>query len=295
MRKTSIGPQWALLVGILLAQVARAGEIQQEIIDPEDQNVISSSYYPVVDASPKKAVDSSGLSSPLNNADAVPTVWPTHDTLLSDMYWSGVEVAPSMAFTLPGTYAINSVHYWNYNEPASHGSKDGPANGVQNITIQVSTGSVTGPYTTVGSYQFLEAPGNANYTGVTLPLGTTVVARYVKFQVLSDYGGDASGLAEVRFIGGSQPGDLNLDGKVGFDDLLTLAQHYGTTGATLATGDLNHDGVVTFDDLLVLAQNYGQSLDASSSAQVAAGFSTVPEPASLGLVLASCLLARRRR
>lgn len=55
------------------------------------------------------------------------------------------------------------------------------------------------------------------------------------------------------------PGDIDQSRSVNFDDLLTLAQHYGAAG-TFAQGDLNYSGTVDFDDLLMLAQNYGQSL-----------------------------------
>lgn len=56
-------------------------------------------------------------------------------------------------------------------------------------------------------------------------------------------------------------GDSNLDGAVNFDDLLALAQKYGTlTGGRWIDGDSNRDGAVNFDDLLALAQGYGSSL-----------------------------------
>jgi len=84
------------------------------------------------------------------------------------------------------------------------------------------------------------------------------------------------------------PGDVNGDGKVGFDDLLILAQHYGTpSGATLPTGDLNGDGKVDFADLLILAQHYGQG-----GAPAAA---PVPEPAATMLLVPALALFARRR
>jgi hypothetical protein len=52
-------------------------------------------------------------------------------------------------------------------------------------------------------------------------------------------------------------GDSNSDGRVDFGDLLTLAQHYGQTGADWAMGDFDYNGSVGFADLLALAQNYG--------------------------------------
>lgn len=57
-------------------------------------------------------------------------------------------------------------------------------------------------------------------------------------------------------------GDLDGDRVVGFDDLLTLAQRYGTSGATYSQGNLNRDeaGLIDMDDLLVLARQYGKSI-----------------------------------
>jgi hypothetical protein len=57
-------------------------------------------------------------------------------------------------------------------------------------------------------------------------------------------------------------GDVNRDRVVNFDDLLLLAQNYGTSGRTFSQGNFNYstDGAVDFDDLLLLAQRYGTSL-----------------------------------
>jgi GH18 family chitinase len=62
-------------------------------------------------------------------------------------------------------------------------------------------------------------------------------------------------------------GDVNRDRAVNFDDLLIVAQNYGTTGRTFSQGNLNYDatGNVDFDDLLLLAQKYGTSLQTAPS------------------------------
>jgi len=85
--------------------------------------------------------------------------------------------------------------------------------------------------------------------------------------------------------------DFNLDGKVDFNDLLDLAQHYGiASGATHAIGDANGDGAVNFDDLLIVAQEYGDG----TSAQAA--ISSVPEPsAAIPIAGIATVLLRRRR
>lgn len=97
------------------------------------------------------------------------------------------------------------------------------------------------------------------------------------------------------------PGDVNDDGAVNFNDVLTLAQHFGHPG-TYSQGDLNFDGTINFNDLLILAQHYGQSLAGSSAAVAASGavapsvsgVTTVPEPASLAAPLLLALLTACR-
>jgi len=99
---------------------------------------------------------------------------------------------------------------------------------------------------------------------------------------------NGAGQITVKF---TRYGDANLDGAVNFNDLLLLAQHYGTmTGATWDQGDFNYDGAVGFDDLLLLAQDYGQA--ATATAAVA----PVPEPSTIGpLAIAMIPLLRRCR
>src|SRR5207248_7096657 len=86
-------------------------------------------------------------------------------------------------------------------------------------------------------------------------------------------------------------GDANLDGTVGFADLVTVAQNYGNSSgqASWDAGDFNYDGNVGFADLVALAQNYGGLLPAAPIPGVSDGpdrglgeaIAAVPEPASL--------------
>ena len=69
-------------------------------------------------------------------------------------------------------------------------------------------------------------------------------------------GPPTGGTIELRY---TLLGDANLDGRVDFADLLTLARHYGT-GGTFTDGDANYDGQVGFSDLALLAQTYGHTL-----------------------------------
>lgn len=103
-------------------------------------------------------------------------------------------------------------------------------------------------------------------------------------------------------------GDTNFDGIVNFDDLLALAQHYGTTSdQNWETGDFNYDGDVDFDDLLLLAQHYGSGAihagewaalsqrDPQLGADWALAQSIVPEPAmGAAIVLGAAAFTRKR-
>jgi hypothetical protein len=100
-------------------------------------------------------------------------------------------------------------------------------------------------------------------------------------------------------------GDANLDGTVGFADLVELARNYNSTSGQWFTGDFDYSGVVDFGDLVALARNYNSSLTASGdvllgdtstfAADWALAQSLVPEPATLGLVAGAAVLGLRRR
>ena len=89
-------------------------------------------------------------------------------------------------------------------------------------------------------------------------------------------------------------GDVNLDGKVAFDDFLILSanfprglsQKWVVRGWTV--GDFNQDGLISMRDYLLLADNYGRMKQ-----PVAA---SVPEPSGISLLAVALLaLARIRR
>jgi hypothetical protein len=102
------------------------------------------------------------------------------------------------------------------------------------------------------------------------------------------------------------PGDANLDGSVGFDDLLALAQNYGMPGRW-TQGDSNYDATISFDDLLALAQNYGAAVlidgtirvdpdrSASFTSDWSMARSVIPEPSVVGAMTALALGVMRRR
>ena len=92
------------------------------------------------------------------------------------------------------------------------------------------------------------------------------------------------------------PGDANVDGRVDFNDVLTLIQHYGTmTGASWPIGDFNGDGKVDFSDVLALIQNYGVGVTRTQAGELPA-VAQAPEPTGPAVfALAAIGLLRRRR
>ena len=125
-----------------------------------------------------------------------------------------------------------------------------------------------------------------------------VMASVSEFRILSAAGGPtehgdliASTLGVDQIRAATVPGDANHDNTVNFNDLLTLAQHYGQSNAHWEDGDFNFDGMVNFNDLLALAQNYGSSVSFSPPA---AGVAAVPEPAMVLPLTVLTLLASAR-
>lgn len=168
-------------------------------------------------------------------------------------------------------------------------------NGEQNITSQpqIYEGAITTSGGTV----------NANGLLATLTLNTTNIAPGIYSLKLANFknaavNGDTDLGVDQNFntispvitngnVVVSYPGDTNLDGSVGFDDLVTLARNYGRSNATWSMGDFNNDGTVAFDDFVTLARNYGNNVNINPpppSIVAALAASVVPEPLSLGVV-----------
>jgi autotransporter-associated beta strand protein len=158
------------------------------------------------------------------------------------------------------------------------------------------------------------ADGTWNGLGIQSSVAAATPARAVGYgeaaQVLGATGGDFMGtpvdgdtfLARYTVVG-----DATLDGRVGFADLVALAQNYNTNTGDVPwnRGDFTYDGNVDFGDLVALAQNYNSALPlaaipgapAGFDEELARAFAQVPEPGMLAMIgaAAAALSLRGRR
>ncbi len=125
---------------------------------------------------------------------------------------------------------------------------------IQQIRAQLFAGSNGGAWNGTGIVTSRAAQesnmsiGYAEASGLFTSFPATVAGRTL----------DATSLI-VRY---TLAGDSDLDGSVGFADLLAVSRNYGiNAGATWSQGDFNYDGRVDFTDLLTLARQYGQSIE----------------------------------
>jgi hypothetical protein len=125
---------------------------------------------------------------------------------------------------------------------------------ISGLTTALTSGYNAGAWNGTGivSSTIAATPGRTIGYGEATDIFSTFPATFAGANV-----DDTSVLIRI-----TAPGDANLDGSVNFDDLLRLAQAYGTSARTFAQGNFNYDaaGNVDFDDLLLLAQHYGTTM-----------------------------------
>jgi autotransporter-associated beta strand protein len=175
------------------------------------------------------------------------------------------------------------------------------------------TYSGTDPFSTIAGYIKSGYNGGAwNGPGIISSAAQTLT-NGLKYGIGYADGADgkvsglSSGQIEVKY---TLLGDANLDGIVNAADFTILAANFNQPVTSWDQGDFNYDGLVNAADFTDLAANFNQSdsgadvsagdvaaLDAFAAAYGLSIPASVPEPASMGLMIAAGvgLLSRRGR
>ena len=138
-----------------------------------------------------------------------------------DGRFGGTDTDPFVLFDLGAFYEIESFQVWNYNE-LDVGGFNGTARGVNAVTVEYGDTAALGS-TVAGITNFAKADATATYAGEIFNTFTPFTARYIKFDIDSNHGGDNNfyGLSEVRFTGTLVPSPTAaLAGLVGLSGLL---------------------------------------------------------------------------
>jgi hypothetical protein len=141
-------------------------------------------------------VDGSGLTGGTHvNGPPDGTMW-----LSTGSSFGGDDLDPSVTFDLGAIYTVTSFQVWNYNELA--GSTDLTGRGVNAVTVEYGLTATLGS-TVPGITNFARADATSTYTGEVFNGFAPFNARYIKFDIDSNHGGDNNfyGLSEVQFSG----------------------------------------------------------------------------------------------
>lgn len=146
-------------------------------------------------------VNGSGLSNGRHTATVQPNMW-----LSTGTNFGGVDPDPFVIFDLGDVYTISAIHVWNYNESPPNLT----GRGVNSVTIEYGVTAALGSVVP-GITNFAEATGSSNYTGERFDSFAPFAARYIKFDINSNHGGDNQfyGLSEVQFEGLQRSLDLS--------------------------------------------------------------------------------------
>lgn len=171
------------------------------IICPDDVEVVTNSsvipvgvtttYTPGFGTLPEALIDGSGLSE-------FPSTEATHDdTTPGNSFVSENEVTGSFDFDLGGTFMINGMAIWNQNN-GGPGVEGEP--GIQEIILSASLDGTT--FTPITNAPTLVSQVIDNGPVAPERFGFDLTeAAFIRLEVLSNYGDDDAGFAEIAFSG----------------------------------------------------------------------------------------------
>lgn len=139
-------------------------------------------------------VDGSGLLDGGAHTTAVqPNMWLSRGTA-----FGGEDFDPSVLFDLGRTHRVTGIRVWNYNEAPPNLTTRGVNGVVVEYGLTPALGNTVDEIT-----NFAQADGTVNYGGEFFDGFEPFEARYVRFRIQSNHGGDNAfyGLSEVQFEG----------------------------------------------------------------------------------------------
>ncbi|SNS06142.1 T9SS type A sorting domain-containing protein [Dokdonia pacifica] len=210
------------------------------ILCPEDVEVVNNpsivpvgvttTYTPGFGTLPEALIDGSGLSE-------FPSVDATHDdTSPGNSFVSENEVAGSFDFDLGGTFMLNGVAIWNQNN-GGPGVEGEP--GIQEIVLSSS----------LDGTNFTVIPNGPTLVSQVIengPIGPeqfgfmATEAAFIRLEVISNYGDDDAGFAEIAFVGTACDAIATFDFPTATGTSNTPVQTAG-----LESGDLYPAGTTT--------------------------------------------------
>lgn len=182
-----------------IAAPARPTQTLGAFITPVD--AAASSFQEGAGRGPRKLIDGSGWGETRPGSGA----YEHTSNVFSDgnCMWNagnrdgGPDVHPWLVFDLGRAYRVNGVYIWNYNE-----SGQWTRRGVKDFTVSASDDGKS--FTQVGALSLRQADGKDDELGQALAFSAPIRARFFRFDVQSNFGGDVPGLSEVRFSNAGQ-------------------------------------------------------------------------------------------
>ena len=169
--------------------VAHAGLI----IQPTQVQANRSTGYGVLN----DIINGEGLASALATNDPVPAAFPIHANNFEGQWETVTGVTPAdveLVFDLGAIYTVGGLHVWTGNEFANY-------RGVKDFKVSFSTTSDTTGFGSAQAFQLADPQSSASYRGESFFLTAGERARWVRFDVESNFnGGNSVQLSEVRFL-----------------------------------------------------------------------------------------------
>lgn len=198
---------WSRIMLATACCAAAGGPAMSAIIPIAPGNVTASSEIPPnFNRQDDFIVDGSGMTAGTHeNGPPDGTMW-----LSTGDAFGGQDLDPYVIFDLGDTYSITSFQVWNYNELAG-ASNDLTGRGVNAVSVQYGLTNTLGS-TVPGITNFARADATDTYAGEVFNGFTPFNARYIKFDIDSNHGGDNNfyGLSEVQFTGTLVPEPTSL-------------------------------------------------------------------------------------